>query len=411
MSKLTIEKLDYRWYQNILSILLGVYEKCTRRKMGLIVEKVLLEAERKTGLHNWGNDQFKLALTRLETLFNEDDSVPLGRFVAQSTCVQSACNRLALQDFLLRYPEIETTTVKQPVFILGLPRTGTSMLQEMMSQFPNRRALRFWEIVTPVPLLADSTEDVKRRRAIARMTKRAAYFMAPEQKSIHPLGVDTYEECWPLLFSSFAVVNHELAQGLPGWGDWLFNEWDMNYSYQEYSRFLKLFTWQDSKGLILKCPEHTWFIDELLQTFPDALILWTHRDPCTVIPSYSSLISLSQRTLRGTINPSQIGQQVLKSCAGGIQRALEHREDPRIHHIAYKDLVRDPKKCLTDIIEKMELLPEDVNIDKIITKMASSKLDTRTVHRYSREQWGVSKQEIEEHFKEYIDLFEDYLYD
>ena len=281
----------------------------------------------------------------------------------------------------------------------------------MMSQFPNRRALRFWEIVSPVPLLKDGPADVKRRRAIARMTMRAAYYMAPEQKSIHPLGVDTYEECWPLLFSSFAVVNHELAQGLPGWGEWLFNEWDMKYSYQEYSRFLKLFTWQDSQGLVLKCPEHLWFIDEVLQTFPDALILWTHRDPCTVIPSYSSLISLSHRSLRGTINPSQIGQQVLKSCSVGIQRALEHRTDPRIHHIAYKDLVRDPKRCLSGIIDKMDIQPEDVNIDQIVTQIASSKLDTRTVHRYSPEQWGLSKREIEANFRDYTDVFGDYLYD
>lgn len=409
MTSLTVARHRYRWDHALLNRLLGVLEWLRPGPTGLNAEAVLRSAERKTGLSEWGDPRFRLALSALEARFNTDQNTALGRLVGNSTCIQAACNRLRLQKMLADHPAIDAVTVERPIFVLGLPRTGTSLMQYMLSMLPERRALRFWEIVSPVPVHDRPEVDQRRRRAIALTTKRAAYFMAPEQRDIHPVDVDTYEECWPLLFSSFAVVNHELSQGIPGWGDWLYNDWDMRHSYEEYARFLKLFSWQDPRGLVLKCPEHLWYLGELLSVFPDAAVLWLHRDPCAVLPSYASLISLSHRTLRGRIDPPAVGAQVLEACAKGLERASAYRDNPRVMHVSYTELTRNPRDTLARVSEHAGVRLDEATGHRIADEAVASPLDTRTVHRYSLEQWGLSEDSIRDRMARYLADFSPWL--
>ena len=144
--------------------------------------------------------------------------------------------------------------------------------------------------------------------------------------AVHEIRADSVEECWPLFSPTFAVLNYDLQSGFEDFGRWLL-EHDMSGPYREYRRELQLLAHHRSTGnFVLKCPEHLWFLDALFEVFPDACVVWTHRDPLDSVASYSSLMSLNRRMIYGRFDPVEIvthvvnpsGQVVPGAGAGGL---------------------------------------------------------------------------------------------
>jgi len=370
----------------------------------------ILRAARGRGPGDWGDDAFQTPMNLLCDAVRENGRLtPLARVVMRQSFIRAVKNRLELQACLQRHPDIEQTRIERPIFVLGFPRTGTTVLQNLLCLQPGRRGLRFWELVTPVPWHENPAIDERKRRANAKRMLKAAYLIAPEQKEIHFIDAETYEECWPLFGASFCVMNYDLQSGMRRYGDFLMDH-DMVGPYQEYAQVLKLLSWRNpADQLVLKCPEHLWFVDALLEVFPDACIVWTHRDPVPTIASYCSLMSLQWRTLYGHYDPTELGEHITTRFHQGIQRAMAARAaaDPkRFFDVNFHNLVNDQAGTVRAICEYFEL-PHGEHMDTAVAGwLANRRADHRGAHKYSAARYGIDTARVHDLYRDYIDQFE-----
>ena len=252
----------------------------------------------------------------------------------------------------------------------------------------------------------DPEVDRRKRVGWAERDVGVAYRIAPEMREMHEISATTFEECWPLFSNSCTTLNNDLAHGLVPYGDFLLQH-DMRTPYQEYRRQLKMLLYQrPARRLVLKCPEHLWYLDSLLETFPDACIVWTHREPIETIASYSSMISLTRRTWTGRIDPPAIGEHITGRFEDGLTRAMRARDeaDPaRFFDVPFHEFVSDQLGLVSRIEDHFGIGHSDVDAHR--EWLAAKRADSRGSHRYHGATFGLKKRPIELRFAEYIDRY------
>ena len=236
-----------------------------------------------------------------------------------------------------------------------------------------------------------------------------AYLVSPEMADIHEIGTDNAEECWPLFANTFAVMNYDLSSGFRDYGDWLLEQ-DMEGPYREFRLQLQMLAaQQDTNHFVLKCPEHLWFLDALLKVFPDACVVWTHRDPVASIASYCSLVSLNRRTFYGKYDPHALGQHITDRFLSGINRAIrvgEHEGDSRFFHVNFNTLVEDPTAVVKQICTKFDYNYGSGLDEAIQNWQNNSRRDKRGRHKYSAERYGLDANIIHSRYADYIERFQ-----
>jgi len=409
VSDYTVTQLEYTPLFKVIDLVLRGLDWLGLPLTRLDADKILRTARRSTGLTDWGSDDFQEPMRRLLSSAQDKPLTGIARFSTHQICVKAVQNRLWAEDYIRRHPEVEDVRIDRPVFILGFPRTGTTLLQNLMSQTQTLRPLRFWELASPVPTPASREADLRTRRARAETIVKAAYFVAPEQKHIHQIGVDTAEECWPLFFNAFQVMNYDLTADFRDFGDWMMGR-DMAPAYRYYKRQLQILAHHTpTRHFLLKCPEHLWFIDSLLEVFPDACIVWTHRDPLASVASYCSLSSLQRRMLYGVIDRPAIGRHIQERFRIGVERAMAARDraadESRFFDVDFLELVQDPLAMVHRINAHFGL-PLDARADAAMQSwLENGRKDKRGRHRYSAEQWSLDGRRLHEEFRAYIDRF------
>lgn len=372
----------------------------------LCPERILDHARSQTGLDDFGDPGFLEPMQRIVECANSVGLSPLGRQIARRTYVEAAIVRLQRRQRFDSEAELASTRIQRPVFVLGFPRTGTTVLQNLLALHPERRALEFWELTRPMAEGSDPVGDARRRIRTANHLLRAAYLTTPEMRQVHEIKTATPEECWPLFCPSYTVLNWDLGVGASSYGDWLMGH-DMRRSYQEYAQMLRLLLQQrPAEGLVLKCPEHLWFLDALLHEFPDACIVWTHRDPFASLASYCSLISLQWRTMYGHVDLLELGRHILRRFAEGVERAMEVRArvgEARFIDVDFRELVRDQHAIVDRITDRFGLPaspPEAVE-----RYLNTERGDERGKHRYDASRYGLVREEVDERFQRYVERF------
>jgi len=404
----TVERLDYRPALRLANRLaLGA------RLARLLItrfdpESILQEARHKTGLSDWGDPSFLQGMRRLIEEVHTLPLTDLARVIIRGTFTKMVTNRLLIEDYVKRHPEVEDIEIKDPVFILGFPRTGTTLLQNLLSLDPGFRSLKFWELMTPVPMVPDLVADRKERMNRAKWLLRAAYFVAPEQDEIHHVELESPEECWPLFYNAFAAFNFDLQSGMESFGDWLLVR-DMVHPYREYRRQLQILAHRHPKQrLVLKCPEHLWFLDPLVEVFPDASIVWTHRDPVACVGSYCSLISLNRRMLYGNVDLFGIGQHITDRFKLGVERAMAVRDrvgSDRFFDVDFAGLVQDTPSVVRRLKQTFDIRNGRAEEGKVQRWLNQDRADSRGAHKYSPERYGLDRDRIRADFAPYIDRF------
>lgn len=376
----------------------------------LDVDGIVDAARRRTGLSELGDEGFLEPMRRLFAEAVPSAITPLARLMMRQGAVSAVANRLRIQDYVRRYPDVLDVPVERPIFVLGFPRTGTTLLQDLLALSPECRELRFWELLCPAPVHADPDTDQSRRRLSARAVVAAAYFVAPEQRVIHQLGVDTPEECWLLFQNRFSALNNDLASGFTGFGEWLLTQ-ELRPAYEDYRRQLQVLLHQ-RKGpgrLVLKCPEHLWFLDPLLQVFPDARIVWTHRDPVDSVASYCSLSSLQIRNMWGVVDARRVGENISHRFAQGVERAMAARDrhpGARFVDVRFDELAADPRAVFERVREAVEI-PASPALEAAVTAhLASGRGEGVGKHVYRAEPWGIDAAALRPRFAAYIERFQ-----
>lgn len=340
----------------------GAVEYAETLTITLGSESIMREAEEATCLSDWGPDDF---LPRLELLCNEWDSQqelrPLGRLSLRNKLLQHATSRLLIQQQWSAHPEILELEISQPIIVVGLPRSGTTHMLNLLAADSRFRSLPLWESYEPVPmpgetLLADGTDPRWQR---CDQQWQAMQSIAELVASMHPMDPDHIHEELELMGPNFGSYNYEWLCHSPRWRDHYYAT-DQTSQYEYMRDVLKLLTWQQRDTdrptrWVLKCPQHLEQLPVLKSVFPDATVVVTQRDPLNVLASTISMQAYSQRTSRERVMMSEL---------------LEYWTD-RIDHLL-QACVRDrsiwsPEQSID--VPFTEFIRDDINwIEKIYQK-------------------------------------------
>jgi hypothetical protein len=287
-------------------------EEAERNPADLSVDAVLAGASRRVGLHDFGDDLFDSGdfRGRLARLFGEmADNENLTEFVKSNNfnrCVGFAATRLQAVDLLRRHPEIHEIRIEQPIVIAGLPRSGTTHLLGLISADSRLRSLPYWEVVQPVPFAGEEpggfNVDPRFRRAEAGWERLQQ--INPMMAAYHPMEPDHISEDLELQLPDFSTYYWEFALPMPRWRDY-FLAHDQTPHYEFEKTMLKILAWQDghARRFVLKCPDHFEQLRPIMNVFPDATLLFTHRDPVASLQSIVTQLAYVIRTREKEVDP------------------------------------------------------------------------------------------------------------
>jgi len=372
-------------------------------------ERSLLdEACARSRLDDFGGDEFREPLrVLLDSIENERSLHFLGRILARDEILNLLENRLRITDTRKRHPEIDAVEVHRPIFVTGLPRTGTSILHELLACDPANRVPSAWEIRHPCPPPESATYDSDPRIEWAEKEIRLWNEIVPEYPTIHELGARLPVECIMLTAHEFrsdqlAATNHALA-----YGAWLATA-DMRPAYRWHRRMLQLLGWRTPRERwVLKAPSHLASLDALLSVYPDACIVQTHRDPLRVMGSVLSTLHAT-----ASIRCDRIDVDALRawfcgeSCAALLAQATRIRSSECARRagfvdVGYAELTRDPLRAIAELYSRLGL-PFTPNAEARMREyLARKPKDKHGVHRYDLEQTNMDRAAERQRFAEY----------
>ncbi|MEJ6739371.1 MAG: sulfotransferase [Actinomycetota bacterium] len=272
----------------------------------LTVDAVCAAAVAQTGLSDFGPDDFR---ERLEVQLDEMNADPertgLGRMMMFGDCVRYASNRLRIRDLLKQHPEILDIKIEKPVIVIGLPRSGTTNLVNLLAADSRFRSMPLWESYEPVPDPREETtaDGVDPRWARCQGQWEAMQAGAPFIAAMHPMNPDHVHEDLELMTPDFTSYNLEWVARTPKWRDY-FLDHDQTPHYAYMKTVLQILQWyRPRERWVLKSPQHLEQIGPLMATFPDATVVVTHRDPVAVVQSTITMLTYGARTSYKTSNP------------------------------------------------------------------------------------------------------------
>ena len=375
-------------------------------------QNLLDTAVRRAGSSDFGGDAFLDGMrVLLESAEREAELTTLGRLSCRETLLRYLENRLRLTEYRKQHPELEEERIERPIFIVGLPRTGTTLLFNLLSRDPANRTPSSWEVEWPVPPPTTETFDTDPRIAQAEKLFGNLDRLIPTLPAIHEFGAELPQECVPINAHEFLSVQFNVTFHTPTYQAWLERQ-SMVRSYQFHRKFLQHLQSKHMKERwALKSPAHLGALDDLLEVYPDALIIHTHRDPARVMPSLASLHYAFRSMSSDSIDPFRIGRNVLDTWSLQLRRAVDsrrrHREQPgQFFDAHFEKTLADPVELLRRAYEHFDLPFTDAARDRMRAFLAANPRGSRGVHRYRREDFGLELPEIRERFSEYCAEFD-----
>ena len=320
------------------------------------------EARRRTGLEEFGDPPIDPALTvLLKSLDLEADLHPLGIFLMRIHLRQLLETRLRLTRAWSESSEaLEASTIRRPIFITGMPRSGSTFLHELLAEDPGNRAPRVWEVMFPIPIGSKRAKKVDPRVRKAEASLWWFRRLAPGADSVYPMRARTPHECvaihsYTLLSEEFVSICH-----VPTYEKFLHTA-NLGAIYGWQKRFLRyLQLGYVNKRWILKSPDHVYGLDALFTAFPDSAIIQTHRNPVDVLRSQIQLTRVLEGLFHGTGERDQFGMREalkLEEMLNRITRFRDARPElaGRFIDVMYRELVSDPLRIIRGIYERLDI--------------------------------------------------------
>lgn len=370
---------------------------------------VLGEARRRTGLEHFGDPAFREPLRRLlDSLEREAALHEIGGLTWFERVVGVLVNRLRTEDWIARNPQILKERIERPVVIVGLPRTGTTMLHRMIASDPSVLALRWYESRNPAPF--PDSEGAARDPRIDDAEREVALMLetVPDLLAAHPMDALAPDEEILLIEHAFVSWNPEAFCNVPGYAAWLETQ-DVTPGYRHLDRVLRFLTWQKrrrgetGRRWVLKAPFHLAFLDALLAVFPDARVVLTHRDPVETVPSMASFAHVLHKLGSDHVDPLAIGAHWQRKLAWATRRALAARagREERFLDVDYEALVADPIACARRIYAFADMPLSESAVAGMREWAVENARDRRPVHRYTLAEYGMTEEQLARDFAEY----------
>ncbi len=377
--------------------------------------RLLASARRAAGSEDFGSELF---LEPLRVLLDSLRSAPLnelGSFIMRGTLLRSLIQRLRAEQWWTEHPEILDEPIEAPIVVVGMMRSGTTLLQRVLASDPRLACAYGWEVGEPAPRPGwdPAVEDPRIADAEAREEQTRVF--ASELFAIHPTYVHEAEE--EIVFLADAFLSHipEASCDVPRYRTWVDSQ-DFAPAYRWLRRMLQLLQWQKRRRgepvrpFVLKTPDHLGYLDVLLAEFPDAHIVHSHRDPVSVITSGASLNTTLWRTHCGDdVDAHEVGRQWLERMGWSCDRAMAARDAipaTQVSDVAFVDAMADPIGTAGTVLAAVGLESTDESMAAMHSWIQQDrKRESLPVHRYSADDFGLADDQIRARFAEYSRRF------
>jgi hypothetical protein len=373
----------------------------------LDVEALLTQARRRTGLSDFGDESFREGLERLVTSVNdENDLNDFGAGAFRELVLHALVNRLEIEDWYRRHPEIDDEVIDSPLFIVGLPRTGSTLLGYHLALDPATRTFRLWESEkpTPPPIAGQDADDP--RIVASAANHEALVKVCPAIALMVPYDPRGPVECYELFYLSFHYAHFDMYVRCPSYTEWfLAPERDHTAAYRYHKRVLKLLQWRSPpKRWCLKMPSHSLMIEGLDKVYPDARFVMTHRDPVKAIASASHLNVTVRKEFSKDPAKLFFGAHEARMWHMATERLLAFRStnEARFFDLYHAQQLRD---ALPRLIALYEWLGWPMTADYRDRFHAWRQSNPKANNPYRLEDYGLDEAELRQRFSAYIERF------
>jgi hypothetical protein len=364
-------------------------------------EELHAAASQVTGLDDFGPDDYGDGLAELIASCERDaDLTARGEKVMRAMLRGALAARLCSEAGWRAYPEHARVRIGRPLFVTGLPRTGTTALHRLLAADPANQGLELWLAEAPQPRPPRPTWADNPVFQYIQAGCEQHHVEHPEFMGAHYMAADQVEECWQLLRQSMRSISWECLAHLPSYSAWLRGQ-DWTAPYRRHRRNLQLIGLGTDRRWVLKNPSHLFALDALLAVYPDALIVQTHRAPGVAIASVCSLAAQATAGWSDTFTGEVIGRDQLELWASGLERfgAGRARHDPgRFFDVRYEDLVRDPLGTAESVYGYFGLPLCGAAADAMRQLAAGNEGQGRPSHRYALGDFGLAEEQVAERF-------------
>lgn len=391
----------------------GALRKRGRFPFPLELDHLREKASRASGHDDFGTATYEIGLRALLEELNSTAALsPLGQIAAYFNLLDYLTVRLNLVAYRKQRREVALQKVAKPLIVLGMPRSGTTILYEMLAQDAAHRSPASWEVAIPVPPPTPGQYHNDRRIRRVDLQFALAEKLSPGFKAIHAIGARLPQECVYLFASHFMSEQFGYMYDVPGYRQSLVNA-DMSDAYQWHAAFLQhLQVDFAAQRWVLKTPSHLAYLKTLLQQYPDAAIVWTHRAPEETVASFSSLVATLRRGFSDTVDAMKIGDFELQHQARIVERGLAQLPnipDENIFHVSYRDIVNQPLTVVSDIYDHFEFPLTQESLAQMQQYHERRPQGLYGHHHYTTSQFGIQAGQVDQLFSNYKAAFAEYL--
>ena len=380
----------------------------------LDADRLVAAAQDATALEDFGAPTWRDGLERLvDALNNEAHLHELGEQIATGELTAYLSTRLGLVEWRKQHPEIAEVDVVPPIVIVGQARTGTTILHDLLAQDHSNRVPLTWETDSPLPPPESATFDTDPRIAASQELLVGVELVIPGFQAMHPMGALLPQECVRMTGGDFRSMIFPTQYRVPSYARWLIDDADMAPAYRYHRIFLQhLQSRHPAPRWVLKSPGHLWCLGALVNEYPNALLVQTHRDPLRIIASLSSLMSVLRQLGTSEISLPDIAAEFADYLLDGLDRSVTAREDgtvagDRVVDVQFRSFMADPFATIREIYEKLSLELSEESEQRMRAFLADNTTEKHGGHHYT---WTDTELELGEwrerarRYQEYFDV-------
>jgi hypothetical protein len=403
-----IDDWAHPWLPLPIRLLNALPDALARKMFGIEEAALLARARRETGLHDFGDADFLLPLRLLLADFRERDHfTPMGRITAKTILHQQLCARLCLEERFKRSPDIARETIDRPLIIAGLPRTGTTHLHNLLSSNRNLRYLPLWQTLHPAPPPAGRRD---RRRQVTEFSMLMTHYILPLLMRMHELETDLPHEELTVCALCYRSFFFEGCFEVPGYRQWYADNTHAK-GYDYLRRTLQILQQESApqgrdtaSRWVLKSPQHLDQLETILQVFPDAKLILTHRDPLRAVVS---MITMMSYTSRQVYKPIRLREEArawvdrLEQMLRRSQQQVQRIPASSVFNVDFNAFMADAGGTVRRICEFAEVELDPVSEAAMHSYLRDNVRDRHGRIDYRFEDLGLDEGEIRERFAFY----------
>jgi Sulfotransferase family len=402
-SRTTIEQTRAPLAVRLLNRGGAALERAGFKSKPLSAAQLIEKAQRRAHLDDFSEPDFFEPLSRLlESCHREARLNVIGKLALRNDVIRILCNRLLLVRDRQRHAAIGNQEIREPVFIVGLPRSGTTLLHTLLAADPAHRVPLTWEVMSPSP--ADA-EDRQRRVREANRDLAMLRWLAPTFESVHATGAELPQECVSLMSPTFMSDQFDTMYNIPSYRAWFFRQ-DLRPAYAFHRRFLQHLQFRRSgERWILKAPAHMFAAPALLSIYPDAKFVQLHREPVDAVASVSSLVTILRRVFSDAVDPIQVGADAMVYWSEALKTFMRVRDQlpaNRVCDLHYEEVRRDPIAATRRVYEHFGWSLGHQAEQQVRVALNEQNSRSNGEHRYDAKYFGLNGTDA---FAEYCERF------